>query len=186
ENRQGEKTSNEFSKIPGKSIAYWVSKDLIENFDYNLISSELKTREGMATANNELFLKNWQEVNYTKINFNSTTSEEALNSKYKWFPYNKGGNYRKWYGNNIYIVNWENDGYEIRHNIDSRTGRVRSHNYNGDYAFRKGITWSALSSGNISVRYSKEGFLFNSKGAKGLCENESQLIYILSLLNSNV
>ena len=103
----------------------------------------------------------------------------------KWFPYNKGGDYRKWYGNNDYLVNWSNDGYEIKNNVDLRTGRTRSHNYNGDFAFRKGITWSALSVSKISVRYVNNGFLFDSKGARGFANDENSY-FSLGLINSIV
>jgi len=175
-----------FNKIPGNLIAYWVSKNIIKNFDEASVGSKLTTREGMATADNNRFLRYWYEVMYPSITFGCRNKEEALRLNGKWFPYNKGGAYRKWYGNNDFIVNWENDGFEIRNNIDKKTGRVRSHNYNGDFAFKQGITWSALSTGSISVRYSNYGFLFDSKGAMGFCENENDLIYILGLINSKI
>ncbi|WP_449402793.1 hypothetical protein [Exiguobacterium artemiae] len=161
-----------FSKIPGTPIAYWVSEKIIENFIESSIGSYLTTREGMATADNNKFLRHWFEVIDTSISFTCQNRRDALEQKVKWVPYNKGGSYRKWYGNNEYIVNWENDGFEIRNNIDKTTGRIRSHNYNGEFSFKKGITWSALSSGNISVRFANEGFLFDSKGAKGFCDDE--------------
>lgn len=177
---------NDFNKIPGNLIAYWVSENIIKNFDEPNIGTQLITREGMATANNERFLRYWYEVMQCAIIFDCESIDNAMTNKGKWFPYNKGGAYRKWYGNNDYIVNWYNDGQEIRNNIDEKTGRIRSHNYNGEFGFRKGITWSALSTGSISVRYSDQGFLFDSKGAKGFAENEIDLRYILGLLNSAV
>lgn len=139
----------------------------------------------MATANNDLFLRLWYEVNETKIGWGKKNITEALDSRMKWFPYNKGGDYRKWYGNNDYLVNWSNDGYEIKNNVDLRTGRTRSHNYNGDFAFRKGITWSALSVSKISVRYVNNGFLFDSKGARGFANDENSY-FSLGLINSIV
>lgn len=139
----------------------------------------------MATANNDLFLRLWYEVNETKIGWGKKNITESLDSRMKWFPYNKGGDYRKWYGNNDYLVNWSNDGYEIKNNVDLRTGRTRSHNYNGDFAFRKGITWSALSVSKISVRYVNNGFLFDSKGARGFANDENSY-FSLGLINSIV
>lgn len=175
-----------FNKIPGTLIAYWISQNIINNFDEKLVESQLTTREGMATADNDRFLRLWYEVENSKIIFNCKSSNLALQSGGKWFPYNKGGSYRKWYGNNYYVVNWENDGHEIRNNIDQATGRIRSHNYNGEFAFKRGITWSAISSGSISVRFSDYGFLFDSKGAKGFTDDEKDLKYILGLLNSKI
>ncbi|MBF8154004.1 BREX-1 system adenine-specific DNA-methyltransferase PglX [Exiguobacterium sp. TBG-PICH-001] len=186
ENRSGKISAKNLKKIPGNPIAYWVSEKMIKNFNGLSIGSYLTTREGMATADNNKFLKNWFEVINNSINFTCQSTKDALDKKIKWVPYNKGGSYRKWYGNNEYIVNWENDGFEIKNNIDKTTGRIRSHNYNGEFSFKKGITWSALSSGNISVRLSNEGFLFDSKGAKGFCDDEKKLKYIMALINSKV
>lgn len=174
-----------FAKIPGELVAYWISEKMISHFSGPLLGSILTTREGMATANNDLFLRLWYEVNETKIGWGKKNITEALDSRMKWFPYNKGGDYRKWYGNNDYLVNWSNDGYEIKNNVDLRTGRTRSHNYNGDFAFRKGITWSALSVSKISVRYVNNGFLFDSKGARGFANDENSY-FSLGLINSIV
>lgn len=174
-----------FAKISGELVAYWISEKMISHFSGPLLGSILTTREGMATANNDLFLRLWYEVNETKIGWGKKNITEALDSRMKWFPYNKGGDYRKWYGNNDYLVNWSNDGYEIKNNVDLRTGRTRSHNYNGDFAFRKGITWSALSVSKISVRYVNNGFLFDSKGARGFANDENSY-FSLGLINSIV
>lgn len=184
--RYNETTADNFSKIPGNPIAYWISNQLINTFKHPSVGSKLITREGMATAGNDVFLRLWPEVDINRIGFGCKNIEEAIRSKNKWFPYNKGGEFRKWYGNNEYIVNWENDGYSIKNNIDKKTKRLRSHNYNGDFGFKEGITWSALSSGNISVRYTQPGFLFDSKGAKGFSKTNYNLFYIQALLNSKV
>lgn len=184
-NRYTAKQEN-FAKIPGELVAYWISEKMISHFSGRLLGSILTTREGMATANNDLFLRLWYEVSETKIGWGKKNITEALESNMKWFPYNKGGDYRKWYGNNDYLVNWANDGYEIKHNIDLGTGRIRSHNYNGDFAFRKGITWSALSVSKISVRYVSNGFLFDSKGAKGFADSNEDNYFSSGLINSIV
>lgn len=175
-----------FNEIPGGQMAYWISEKIVNSFNEVNVGSKLTTREGMATADNDRFLRFWHEVSFPRITFRCKSKEDALQRQGKWFPYNKGGSFRKWYGNNDYLVNWENDGFEIRNNIDEETGRIRSHNYNGDFGFREGITWSSISSGSISIRYTENGFLFDSKGAKGFCDSEQDLLYILGLLNSKV
>lgn len=177
-NRYVVANQKQFEQIPGAPIAYWVSETISDLFSNTALSNELVTREGMATADNERFLRLWPEVNkelFSKINHNSD----------KWYPYNKGGSFRKWFGNRDYVVNWENNGEEIRTNIDPHTGRIRSHNYNGEYAFQESITWNAISSGKPCMRYSEEGFLWDSKGASGF-PIDKHLMYYLGLLNSSV
>ena len=152
-----------FEAIPGSPIAYWVSKAEAEAFKCDALGEMLITREGMATADNDRFLRCWAEVGINTIGFGCESPLDAAQSKMKWFPYQKGGEFRKWFGNNDFVVNWENDGFEIRNNIDPKTKRIRSHNYNGDYGFRESATWSALSSASIHVRYTPCGSLFDSK-----------------------
>lgn len=186
ENRFAQISTENFNKIPGSPIAYWVSKKMIDSFKNSKIGNYIVTREGMATANNDLFLRLWYETFFNKINFNCLDENDCVDKKVKWIPYNKGGAFRKWFGNNDYVVNWENNGYLIKNNIDPISKRVRSHNYNGVYAFKEGGTWSALSNGNISLRYSPSGFLFDSKGAKGFSVFEMSITYFISLMNSKV
>lgn len=175
----------DFMKIPSSPLGYWKTEKTIKCFeDFPSLGTALITREGMATSNNDRFMRLWFEVAKTKIGLNINSSKEAIISKAKWFPYNKGGQFRKWSGNNYFVVNWHNDGEEIKNNKDLETGRIRSHNYNGKYAFRKGITWSALSSSSFSARWTENGYLFDSKGAKGFFEKDGE--YILALLNSKV
>lgn len=181
-----ENCGRNFFNIPQEIIAYWVSDATIRCFSEERLEKVFITREGMATADNDRFLRYWFELTLQSITFDCRSAEDALNRAVKWVPYNKGGGTRDWYGNNEYVVNWENDGAEIRNNHDPKTGRIRSHNYNGDYGFREGLTWSAISSGNLSVRYSQEGFLFDSKGAKGFRNGKINLYWILGLLNSKV
>lgn len=171
-----------FNKIPGSPIAYWTPIDVINGFDNKKLKDVSNTRLGMATASNTKFVRYWFEVNFHSIMFNASSREEAKNSHKKWFPYDKGGSFRKWYGNNELIVDWYNDGYEIR-NFKNSNGKIRSHNYNLDFIFKPGITWSALTSGNLSVRYTSIGHIFDNAGSK-LFAND---IYgILGLLCSKV
>lgn len=169
-----------FNLIPNTLIAYWLSPSVINCFAWDKLSSILITREGMATADNDRFLRYWYEPFSALVRF-----PNSLGNAY-WIPYNKGGAYRKWYGNNDYVVFWKDDGFDIKNNIDRETGRIRSHNYNGEYGFLEGMTWSALSSSDISLRYCPEGFLFDSKGAKGFTQGKDQLLFCLALCNSVV
>lgn len=176
-----------FTKIPNSPLAYSVSGKLLDVFsNAKSIADYGSTREGMATGSNDLFMRYWYEVPFDKISFDCKNREEAKSSGKRWFPYNKGGDFRKWYGNDEYVVNWENDGYEIMNFKDEKTGRIRSHNYNLDYIFRKGITWTALSSGNFGCRYSEEGKLADSKGSMLYLDGDKNVMYFLGLMNSAV
>lgn len=175
-----------FEKIPGMPIAYWTTENTMNIFKYKTkIDNLSETRIGMATANNDLFMRLWHEIDLNKFSIESNGSELAMKSGCKWFPYSKGGFFRKWAGNMEYVVNWENDGYEIRNFRDERTGRLRSHNYNLQYIFKPGLTFSAISSSKFACRY-MEFSLFGS-GGSGICNisNDSKL-EILAYLNSNV
>ena len=177
---------NDFEKIPSSPIAYWANSTIFNIFEsIEPLSKYATTRLGMTTANNEIFVRFWEEVNIEKIGFNMNERESAFQSKAKWFPYNKGGDFRRWYGNNELVVNWEKDGYEIQNFKDERTGRIRSHNYNLDYVFKEGLTWSALSSTYFSVRRVYKGFLFDDKGSSAFTDN-MLIEYILGFLNSKI
>ena len=175
--------ASSFDAIPGSPIAYWASEAVVAAFaNMESLGKRLITREGMATADNDRFIRQWFECSLKHIDFNHLAENPT---KAKWYPYEKGGEYRKWYGNRELVVDWEDDGYRILHNYDIGTGRLRSHNYNGDYAFRRGITWSSISSAVIHVRWSPDGELFDSKGAKGFAQKDSWLLYAMALINSS-
>ena len=153
--------------------------------DFASVGTVAEPRQGMATADNNRFLRLWYEVPFDKIGFNMPDADSAKNSHKKWFPYCKGGAFRKWSGNNDYLVNWENDGYELKY--DNYMGkRVRSHNYNGTQQFKEGITWNRITSGNFHCRYSPAGFTFDAAGP--LCEviDHNKLYTILAMLSSKV
>ena len=167
-----------FEKIPGNPIGYWVSEIMFTIFaKNNKLAKVLTTREGMAPADNAKFLKLWYEVSKQTISLFNSNSD-------KWYPYIKGGTYRKWSGNQEYIVDWANNGYDIKNNIDINTGRVRSHNYNGEFAFKEAICWTVISFGKVALRYTPKGFLWDSAGASGFSSNH--LFYSLALVNSVV
>ena len=177
---------SDFKYVPNFSMAYWLSHNALRCFKYDKISKKLTTREGMTTADNDRFLRNWPEIIFSKMLVGCTSTNDQRAGHKKWFPYNKGGPNRKWYGNYDLVVNWENDGLEIRNNKDKKTGRIRSHNYNAEYSFRESGTWTAICSGDIMVRYSPQGALFDSKGASLFSDSTDTLLYALGMLNSKV
>lgn len=173
-----------FDKIPGSPIAYWISQKSFKLFSKEKLGDISQTRLGMATSDNKKFVRFWYEINLNNIGFNYKNRQVAEESAKKWFPYDKGGEFRKWFGNNYLVVNWEKDGIEIR-NFKNKNGKVRSHNYNLDYIFKSGLTWSALTSGNLSIRYTMVGHLFDNAGSK-LFTNDSNIFRILGYLGSVV
>ncbi|WP_335925064.1 BREX-1 system adenine-specific DNA-methyltransferase PglX [Shewanella algae] len=177
----------DFGKIPGSPIAYWASENVINNFKKNkLMAYEVETREGLTTGCNDLFLRQWFEVSISTIGFNITDEDEAKISRKRYFPCVKGGDFRRWYGNFDYIVNWFDDGVELKAFKDPNTGRVRSHNYNGEFSFRSGFSWSAISSGSFAVRNVPSGFMFDTKGPMGFSLTESNQSFHEALLNSKI
>lgn len=174
-----------FSKIPGSPIAYWLSKKLLTAFSEDTIGDVAKPRQGLATGDNNRFLRLWHEIEITKFNSNCTSRKNAAESKKKWFPCNKGGAFRKWYGNNDYVVNWENDGFEIR-NFKDENGKLRSRPQNMNYYFKEGMTWSTISSSSLSMRYSPKGFMFETKGSVCFANDDSNLKYLLAMMNTPI
>ena len=175
----------QFIEIPGAPIAYWLSQAFLNVFSFPALSTVGETREGVTTANNELFLKLWYEVQKDSIDFVCASQEDAIASSKKWFPHHKGGEYRKWYGNCEYVINWANGGSEIMNYKDEKTGRIRSHNYNIDYNFKEYATWSRISSENVGLRYSPQGFIFDSASA-GLFLPHDILKYGMGFICSKV
>lgn len=174
-----------FYRIDGMPIAFWASEKMLEAFEeFPTISELAPPKQGLATADNNRFLRMWFEPKLSNIGFGFGSSEEALRSGLKWFPYNKGGSFRRWYGNRDYVVNWENDGEEIK-NFRDENGKVRSRPQNLAYYFKPAITWSDITSATFSGRYSEQGFIFDIKGSSGF-PNEENIYYILGFLNSSV
>ena len=175
-----------FNKIPGSPIAYWISSKLLSAFqDGRPLSAVASPCVGLQTADNGRFLRLWYEVCNQNISFNCTSTEDSLARATRWFPYNKGGDFRKWYGNNDYVVNWENDGYEIKHNFDDN-GKLRSRPQNTHFYFKNGVTWTLLSSSNFGVRISESHSIFDVNGMSAFSDSESMNRYILGYLASKV
>lgn len=167
---------NNFEKIPGCPIGYWVSKTVQELFIFNKKSDEvISLREGIHTGKNELFLRYWHEVSNTIIAFNCT-SEDEVDANGKWIPYNKGGAPRRWFGNNDLIIRFDK---QSRDEMASLSGHVRP---SQSLYFKEGATWSALSSGHFCLRYYPQGFLFDSKGQVAVGDKCWE---ILTQFNSN-
>ena len=180
------KDCDEFKSIPGEMISYWVSKKVATVFKNNSKLSDFgETRIGMATGDNNRFVRLWYEVEKNKFGCDIESRPLAIDSKCKWFPFVKGGAFRKWYGNNLNVVNWENDGDEIRNFKDKKTGRVRSHNYNLEYLFKTGITFSAVSSSGFSARLMQFS-VFGSGGSSIVNIEKTNLPFLLGILNSRL
>ncbi|MGL4939267.1 BREX-1 system adenine-specific DNA-methyltransferase PglX, partial [Shewanella sp.] len=169
----------DFGKIPGSPVAYWASKKIIESFnDLNIFQSIGNPRLPMTTGDNARFMRMWYEVGNHCIGFDCKSRVESKNSKKRWFPCNKGGAFRRWYGNNIYVVNWFSDGEEILE-LNTRLYGSPSRNVRSmDCYFLESITWSSISSSTFSARYSPIGSLFATGGSCAFPDKK----YILPLL----
>lgn len=181
-----ESDQSNFSKIPGSPVAYWVSKNAVQAFEtQKALGAIAEPKQGLATTDNNRFVRAWSEVDFNKIGF-SYSREKAAESGIKWFPLNKGGEFRKWYGNNDFIVNYQHDGAEIKASVLSKYTYLKTPDFvvkNQQYYFCENGTWSAISSGKISVRYSPKGFIISNAGMAIFCESRL-LRYIIAFMNS--
>ena len=164
-------------KIPGSPISYWVSEGMMLTFLGKQLCDYADTKQGFATGNNDRFLRLWFETIISKTAVRNKLNISEMLS-YKWFPCTKGGSYRKWYGNNYYVANWENDGKEMK----AAKGSVIR---NSQYYFREGISWSSLAN-QLSLRYTPDGFVFESKGSMCYSRGKIDIKYLMALLNSKV
>ncbi|MCL5289453.1 MAG: BREX-1 system adenine-specific DNA-methyltransferase PglX [Firmicutes bacterium] len=175
-----------FDDIPSFSIAYWASDKVRKIFKYYPKLGELaEPRQGLATSDNNRFLRLWHEVSCVKIGFNLTDAKSAQKSKKKWIPYNKGGEYRKWYGNQQYLIDWENDGYSVKEYAARLYKTYTRTIKNIPYYFREGITWSDVSIVNFGARYTPIGFIFDVKGSTLFVEEKLQNV-ILAFLGTKL
>lgn len=174
-----------FRQIPGTPLAYWASDALLDAFgNAKQLSEYGKPRQGLATGENARFVREWWEVDDCKSVYSCGSIQESIESACKWFPYNKGGDFRKWYGNNSSVVNWENDGQEIR-NYKDQNGRLLSRPQNTNCFFSPSITWSKISSGSIAFRFKPAGHIFDVAGTSVFSDEES-LKYLQGACNSSV
>ena len=178
-------TQANYNAIPGIPVAYWANQTIINAFrDNDSIRKVANPRLGFATGDNETFMRTWFEPSIRNIGFGYESREKAKESGLKWFPTNKGGSYRKWYGNLELVVDWQNDGQRIR-NFKDANGKLRSRPQNLKECFSDGITWTVICN-HSSFRYSPIGMLYNNKGPiLGHRQSESNF-YVLGYLNSKV
>ena len=173
-----EQNAKQYSKIPGSPVAYWVSDKMIKAFDKGILLTSIATpKVGMQTGDVDLFVRKWFECSWNNISLGDKKNN-------KWFPYNNGGQYRKWFGNNDDIVNWEENGNTIINHIN-KSGKKGARPQNREYYFKPGITWSAISSGSFSVRLFPDGFIFSNAGM-ALFSDRNTRVYVAGLLNSKI
>ncbi|SIN63402.1 BREX-1 system adenine-specific DNA-methyltransferase PglX [Vreelandella aquamarina] len=169
---------DDFKKIPGSPVAYWSSGATKSAFEKGKPLGDIApVRQGLATADNDRFLRFWPEVSFLKIGLGIKSRDEAKLSGKKWFPYNKGGDFRKWYGNNEYVVNWSDDGAEVH------SFRPKAVIRNPGFYFKKSITWSFVSSAYFGVRYSDVGAVFDVGGSSAF-PNEDDAFWLTGFLCS--
>lgn len=166
-------SQSNFIKVPGNPVAYWVSNKLILNFDkYDSVSQFATGKVGLQTGDNNIFLRYWFEVRYKDITFQSDAS-------YKWYPYNKGGSYRRWYGNGEYVLDWENDGSRVK-------AYKGSFPRNTQFYFQSGLTWSDVATGLISMRKMPAGMAFDTCAPCLFTNDKSKELQLLAFFNSKV
>ena len=164
-----DRVQEDFKKIPGSPVAYWVNDKLRESFKYAPFSDVALPIQGIITGNTEKFIKHWSEVSLSDIRISN-------NFVGHWVPYAKGGELRKWYGNNNYLVNWKNNGDDL----------VRSRSTNSEFYFKKCITWTMITSADFTARFCPEGFLWDVSGSIAFCKNEDNTLAVLAFLCSNL
>ena len=176
---------NELAQVPGTPIAYWASPVLRAAFVNGVrLDTMAEPRQGMATSDNDRFLRYFFETSFAKISFQSTSRDDALSSGAKWFPYGKGGELRKWYGNHDLVVNWSNDGEELLAYAASLYGSPTRTIKNIKYYFRPALTWSLTSSAGFSARFRPEGFIFDVNGMSSFTDGDAHTL--LGAVNSSV
>ena len=176
---------SDFSYIPGSAVSYWVSQHLFDCFtNHTPLGNIAEPRQGLTTCDNDRFMRFWHEVQIGNVSFHCHSTEESKDLPQKWYPYNKGGEPRKWYGNNEYVVNWQNDGAEVKTFVASKYVSYSRTVKNIPYYFRKGLTWSAIAQ-KFAVRAYDIGFIFADKG-QAVFVSDKQYFYICGLMNSKI
>ena len=173
-----ETSINNFNQIPGSPIAYWADKHVFEAFQKgDDLGNLANIKVGLQTGDNNKFLRHWFEVDYLNIEFNCKNYENSKNSNLTWFPHNKGGKFRKWYGNHQYVINWKNGGIELKKFKGACVSSL-------DFQLRNCLSWSRISSGSIAFRYYPNGLLFDSASCAIFLDDNQE--YMAGLLNSSV
>ena len=171
-----ENITADFGQIPGSPIAYWLSEKARKYFlEGAAFGDYLDVRIGLATGRNDYYLRMHYEVSTKNISFSCSNRNEAKSSDKKWFPFNKGGSLRKWYGNLEYVVNWYNDGKELQTTMHPSGERIWAHNFNLEYIFKPMISWSDITTSGLAVRFYPKGFIFDSTGVSAFDKNSNRL-----------
>ncbi|HAY4400435.1 TPA: BREX-1 system adenine-specific DNA-methyltransferase PglX, partial [Escherichia coli] len=153
-------SANDFRKIPGAPIAYWISEKFKNIFSSSEpLGSVADVKHGLSTGKNDAVVRLWSEISYPSFNQHCINREDALSGNYKWFPYNKGGDYRKWYGNCEYVLRYDQYGNDLMQTFSGHRHDGKSH------YFKEGVTWTFISSSNFAARYSSPGFVFDVSGS---------------------
>lgn len=199
-NRFDTTPQDQFKEIPGSPVAYWMPLSIRETFAFNKKFRDFaRPAVGLNTGDNDRFLRLWPEISFSTVQLDCQSIVEAEDSGAKWFPYNKGGQYRKWYGNCFYVMNWENDGEEVKNYAVIRNGGKHWSRYiqNLHWMFREGVSWSATSSSYFGARFTDRGFLFDVKGTSAFPEQIHPFVmvgflttglvsYLLQFLNPTI
>lgn len=173
---------SELEIIPGSPIAYWLSPNVRNAFTHGKALKEIASpRHGLTTFKNDLFLRFWTEIDYTNLKTDANSRNEAKECRMKWFPYNKGGEYRKWYGNMWFVINWEDDGRDIKQFIKNKNPNVACSEI---CYFNECLTWS-LTGNNFGVRYRPNGSIFDVSGMSMFGDHDT-LIKLMAFLNSKI
>jgi len=175
-----------FAKIPGSPIAYWVSESFLKMYDLGAtIGDKYKTITGSSTSDNNQFLRLWYEVGLDNVGYE--INSQYTGTGYKWIKCNKGGSYRRWYGNNDYLINWENDGEALKAFCTIKNGGKHWSRFlkSLNLFYHPGITWSKVTSGDFSARYMGEGFIMES-AACAIMPEKKDMMFILALMNSKI
>ena len=181
-----------FLLLPDFQVAYWISSKVLNVLsEKNVLSHYGKALSGLSTSNNAKFLRIWTEVDINKIGFQYDNCHQTKDGAFKWIPHNKGGSFRRWYGNRDYVVNWENDGEEIKYAVthnptDPNTKTWSRRIFNTEYFFKEGISWSDVATGKISCRLIPKGIIFNATGPTLFLNDAGDKYYFIALLNSVV
>ncbi len=179
-----------FTKIPGSPVAYWVSSSVIELFLNEQISKYFISRVGLMTTDNDRFLRFFWEVGINDICFCASNNDECRESELKWFPHNKGGTYRKWAGNREYVVDWQNNGERIKNAAIQKYSYLKGNPnfvvHDDGYYFRESVSWSEIAVGKLAFRYYPKGFTFNVKGMSVFPKSNYSLYAILGFANTKV
>lgn len=169
-----------FSKIPGAPIGYWVTPKIQEIFTSNLaLSAVCSPTQGLATADNARFLRLWFEPSYSRIGIGCENAALAARSQKKWFPYNKGGSFRRWYGNQEFVVNWEEDGKEIK---EYKGAVIR----NPTFYFKSSVSWGLIASNASSFRFYPSGFIYDVAGMSLFANDTNNQLFLLGSLNTKL